>query len=242
MKIFTKKFFKVIGISILVFIAFLLAMDKIILPIYVSSDEYNVPDVIGKNKDEAIKILKDYHLNPIITTSRYDQKYGKDEVIFQKPVPNSHVKEGRRIYLTVSGGDQMVKMPNLINKTIRDAQITLERNGLVLGKVDSVESEFPSEIVCDQQFFEGREVAVGTEVGITVSLGPRIGMIRVPGLVGRTLNEAERILKTNSLRVGLKTYVTSTTLLPNTVQDQQPGEGTLVPVGDSVNVWLTQNK
>jgi serine/threonine-protein kinase len=238
----SKKIFIVPAVFVLSIAVILIIIDAIILPLYVSSDEYTVPKVIGMNKDEAIKVLKDLNLSPIVTTSRYDEKFGKDEVIFQKPAPDAKVKEGRRIYLTISGGEQMVAVPNLINKTLRDAQITLERMGLSIGKIDSVESEFPAGVICDQQFLEGREIYKGSYVDIAVSLGPQTGMIRVPGILGRTLNEAEKILKSNSLYIGLKTYITSSTMLPNTVVDQQPSEGSLVPLNDSINVVLTQSE
>ena len=82
---------------------------------------------------------------------------------------------------------------------------------------------------------------MGSAINVKVSLGPQIGMIRVPNILGKSLKEAEGILKYNSLRVGFRTYINSSTLLPNTVVDQQPSENTLVPIGDSVNVVLTQN-
>jgi len=242
MKKLSKKLFVIPAVVGLSFVVVLVILDTIVLPIYVSAEEYDVPNVVGMQKDEAIRILSDLQLNPIVTTSRYDEKYPKDHVIFQKPFPKSTVKEGRRIYLTISGGEQIIEVPNLINKTIRDAQLTLERNGLVLGKVDSVESEFPPNVICEQEFLEGRQVTRGTAIGIKLSLGPRIGMIRVPNILGRSLNEAEKILKSNSLKIGIKTFITSTTLLPNTVIDQQPSEGELVPVSDSVNVVLSQSK
>jgi len=242
MKKLSKKLFVIPAVVGLSFVVVLVILDTIVLPIYVSAEEYDVPNVVGMQKDEAIRILSDLQLNPIVTTSRYDEKYPKDHVIFQKPFPKSTVKEGRRIYLTISGGEQIIEVPNLINKTIRDAQLTLERNGLVLGKVDSVESEFPPNVICEQEFLEGRQVTRGTAIGIKLSLGPRIGMIRVPNILGRSLNEAEKILKSNSLKIGIKSFITSTTLLPNTVIDQQPSEGELVPVSDSVNVVLSQSK
>lgn len=242
MKKLPKKIFVIPAVFVISVLVLLIILDVIVLPYYVSGNEYSVPNVVGMNKNVAIKTLEDLGLNPIITTSRYDEKFKKDAVIFQKPLPNAKVKDGRRIYLTISGGEQMINVPNLINKTIRDAQITLERNGLMLGKIDSVESEFPPDIVCDQDILEGREIAKGSSIGIKVSLGPKIGMIRVPGILGRTLNDAENILKSNSLRIGNMSYIKSTTMLPNTVVDQQPSEGTLVPQNDSVNVVLTQSK
>jgi len=237
-----RKYFIVLAVTVISVIVVLLVIDNFVMPVYVAAEEVRVPNVVGKHKDEAIRILSGMNLNPIIQTSRYDERFNKDYVIFQKPSPNSTVKENRRIYLTVSGGVQTVKMPFLINKTVRDAQINLERIGLVLEKIEEVESEFPPNLIVEQQYPEGKEIPKGTSVWIKVSLGPQIGMVRVPNILGKSLSEVENILKSVSLRIGLKTYIHSSTLLPNTVVDQQPAENTLVAVGDSVNIVLTTNK
>lgn len=238
----TKKFWNKLLIILVIFFAILFVLDYVVLPYYVSGTESKVSSVVGMNKDEAIKILRDANFNPIVQTSRFDQKYQKDQVISQKPIAGIIVKENRRIYLTVSGGDPIIKMPSLINKTIRDATITLERFGLILGKIDSVESEFPSATIVEQQYFEGREIAKGTTINLKVSVGPKVGMVRVPNLLLKSLSEAENILKSNSLRLGNKIYIYSASYLPNTVADQDPSEDTLVKIGDSVNVVLTQSK
>ncbi|MBA4406328.1 hypothetical protein C0389_03545 [bacterium] len=242
MKMPTKKFWNKLLIIFLIIFTFLFVLDYIVLPYYVSGTESKVPNVVGKNKDVAIKILRDANFNPIVQTSRFDQTYQKDEVISQKPVADMVVKENRRIYLTVSGGDPIIKMPSLISKTVRDATVTLERFGLVLGRIDSVESELPSETIVEQQYFQGREIAKGTTVNLKVSIGPKVGMVRVPNLLLKSLSEAENILKANSLRIGNKLYIYSVAYLPNTVADQDPTEDTLVKIGDSVNVVLTQSK
>ena len=237
-----RKFWNKLLIIFMIFFAMLLVLDYVVLPYYVSGTESKVPNVVGKNKDVAIKILLDANFNPIVQTSRFDQNYRKDQVISQNPVADMIVKENRRIYLTVSGGDPIIKMPSLINKTIRDAILTLDRLGLVLGKIDSVESEFPSATIVEQQYFEGREITKGTSINLKVSIGPKVGMVRVPNLLLKSLSEAESILKSNSLRLGNKLYIYSISYLPNTVADQDPSEDTLVKIGDSVNVVLTQSK
>jgi len=221
---------------------FLFVIDYILLPLYVSGSEHKVPNVVGKQKDEAIKILEDAGLNPVVQTSRYDQKYQKDHVIFQNPAPNLTVKSNRRIYLTISGGEPQIPMPSLIGKTIRDATVTLERLGLSIGKIDSIESEFPAGIIVEQQYFQGKEISKGSAVNFKLSIGPQVGMVRVPSLFGQTLSEAEKILKNNSLRVGNKVYIFSQNYLPNTVVDQYPSINTLAKIGDSVTVTLTRTK
>jgi serine/threonine-protein kinase len=237
-----KKFWKKVLYVVTALVIFLFVLDYILLPIYVKGSETNVPSVVGKQKDEAIKILQDAGLNPIVQTSRFDVNYKKDHVIFQKPVSDNIVKKGRRIYLTISGGEQYFKMPLLIGKTIRDTRVTLERIGFILGKIDSVESEFPADNVVEQQYPEGQEIPNGTVINVKVSIGPQVGMIRVPNILGKSLIEAENILKSNSIKLGNKTYIYSLSLLPNTVVDQQPSESTLIKIGDSVNVIISQSK
>lgn len=237
-----RKYSIILTVFLVSLLIILLVVDNFVMPFYVAADEVNVPNVVGKHKDEAIKILSDKNLNPVIQTSRYDERFSKDYVIFQKPSPNTNVKENRRIYLTISGGVQTVKMPFLINKTVRDAQINLERIGLILAQIEEVESEFPPNLIVEQQYPEGKEVTKGISVWIKVSIGPKIGMVRVPNILGKSVSEVENILKTVSLRIGLRTYIHSSSLLPNTVVDQQPAENTLVAVGDSVNIVLTTNK
>ena len=125
---------------------------------------------------------------------------------------------------------------------MRDAQLTLENVGLKLGQIDSIESELPANLIVEQQYFQGRELPKGSYVNVKISLGPQEGMIRVPGLIGKSLTEAEAILKSLSLVVGHKSFIHSNKLLPNTIVDQQPSEGNLLKVGDSINVVLTTNK
>lgn len=230
-----------LAILVMVF-GFIFIVDVIILPLYVSGKETTVPDVRGLNKDEAWKVLQDANLNPIIQTTRYDEKYKRNEVVFQKPDGGSIVKENRRVYLIISGGEPLVRVPFLINKSIRDAQISLSGVGLEIGQIDSLESELPANTIIAQQYSQGRELAKGTKIGITVSLGPEAGMVRVPNILGRSLIEAESILKALSLRIGLRTFKHSLNLLPNTILEQDPSENTLVLMSDSVNVVISSSK
>jgi eukaryotic-like serine/threonine-protein kinase len=242
MKKHKKNFWKPIFVILILIFGFVLILDFIILPLYVSGSETTVPKVVGMNKDEAWKILENANLNPIIQTTRYDEKYKRNEVVFQKPDGGSIVKENRRVYLIVSGGEPLVRVPFLINKTIRDAQISLAAVGLILGQIDSVESEFPFNTIVEQQYSQGRELAKGMRVGVTISVGPKAGMVRVPNILGRSLNEVEIILKNLSLQLGRRTLRYSTHLLPNTILEQEPSENALVKIGDSIHVIITSSK
>ena len=238
-KIFNKIIYIPLSIIVIV-LALILLFDKMIMPWYVDAPVYELPDVVGKHKDEALEILKKNILKPVLEGPRYDANYPKDHVIFQKPVAGMSVKEGRRVYLFISGGESLIKVPLLFGKTSRDAKITVERLGLVLGEVEEVRSEMPAGRIIEQDPVEGIDVPKGSEITLKVSVGPKLGMIRIPNLLGKSYKDAENMLKRNSLRFGKINYLESPSLLPNTIIDQYPGENKLVAVGDSVDVVVTK--
>jgi serine/threonine-protein kinase len=158
----------------------------------------------------------------------------------QKPESGKIVKEGRTIYLFVSGGDQVLSVPVLKGKSVRDARLSLERIGLKLGKIDEVPSTHPKDMVFDQQFVEGTKLRKGQSVGITVSIGKGSGDIIVPDLIGKSLTEAKNILSDSTLSVGKINYQISSTLLPNTVLDQYPAPGNKLNTGNAVDLFITK--
>ncbi|OGU33759.1 MAG: hypothetical protein A2068_02910 [Ignavibacteria bacterium GWB2_35_6b] len=241
-----KKFLKILltvpGLTVLGVIILLGIIDLIILPWYVSSEEIVVPDLVGKDKNEAVEILEDLGLNPILQEPRFDERFKKDRVIYSNPRPGVKVKENRRVYLAISEGKPQIRMPLLTGKTLRDAQVTIERLGLVLGTAEETRSELPANTVIEQDYSEGRPLSKGAVVNLKVSIGPEVGMIRVPSLLGKSLKEAEGILRTHSLKFGQRIYISSPNLLPNTIIDQFPGEDKLVSYGDSVDVTITQSE
>ncbi|MBN1300291.1 MAG: PASTA domain-containing protein [Melioribacteraceae bacterium] len=240
MKNTIKKLFFSGLVGIIIIGGTLLLFDNFYMPWYVSAEEIEIPDVLNWHKDDAIKKLTDLGLNPVLQEPRYDARYEADHVMFQNPSAGKTVKKNRRIYLLVSGGEPMVKMPNLRQKTSRDAMITLQRLGLFIRDLEEVKSDLPADIIVEQEFEEGTLLARGDSVDLKISIGPRIGMIAVPNIIARSVSEADKMLRRNNLKLGIQTYVEST-LLTNTIIDQSPPEGTLLNIGDSVNVWVAKS-
>lgn len=219
-----------------------LILDNLILPWYVTSPEEKVPNVVGKTEAEAFQILEDHNLEPVISDTTYDEKYPKGTILLQKPKGGSVVKEGRNIYLYLSGGEPVVIAPQLKGKSIRDAKFSLERLGLKLGNVEEINSENPKGMIFDQQFAAGTPIKRGRSIGVSVSAGSSTeGEIIVPDLIGKSLTEAERILADSSLNVGKINYQRSFSLLPNTILDQYPSKGSKLKPGNSVDLFVTKS-
>lgn len=222
------------------FVALILILDNVIMPWYVSSPETSVPDLIGKPVREAIEMLRKEGFDAVISDTSYGLDVEVGSVFFQKPEAGAVVKEGRTVYLFVSGGIRNITVPQLKGKSILDAKFALERLGLKLGRVERIPSSQPEDMIFDQQYAEGTLLKQGEDVGVSVSAGRGGGSIIIPDLIGKSLTEARKILADSSLIIGKINYQPSATLLPNTILDQYPSSGNLLNAGDAVDLFVTK--
>jgi len=240
-KILGKAFVRNTIFFLIGFIFFIILLDNLIVPWYVSSAETTVPNVVGMNDQEAIEMLENQGFETAIGDTSFGLEYPRNTVFLQRPKAGDVVKEGRRIFLFVSGGEKIVYVPMLKGKNILDAKFALERIGLKLGRVDRIPSSQPEDMIFDQEFVAGTPLQQGKIVGITVSAGRGGGSVLVPDLVGKSLSEAQMILNENDLIVGKINYQASATLLPNTVLDQYPSSGNKLNPGDAVDLFVTKS-
>jgi beta-lactam-binding protein with PASTA domain len=233
---------KVPAIVVAVAVLFFFLLDDVIMPQYVQQGKTTkVPDVIGKKLDEAVQDLAERGLVGKKAEVRTDKQYPEGTVVQQNPSADAEVKFGRGIYLTVSGGEPRVAVPGLRGRTLRDANFALERFGLVLGTVQyDFSEEYPQGTVIDQDLPESTMVTQGRVISIIVSQGKKGDQIAVPDVTKKTFADTERILIQAGLRIGNITYKVSPDLLPNTVTDQYPKAGEMVPPGQAVDLVVAQ--
>ncbi|MCS7052372.1 MAG: PASTA domain-containing protein [Ignavibacterium sp.] len=232
---------KKILITFLAIIIFFLLVDKVLMPLYVSSEEVVIPSVVGKSEKDATELLKSKGFEVVIADTSFGNEVPVGKIFMQRPEAGKIVKSGRTIYLFVSGGEKTVIVPSLKGKSIIDSKFTLERVGLKLGNVEYMQSNYPKDMVFDQQYIEGTKLKKGSTVNIFVSSGSIAGTIVVPDLIGKSLTEAQQILADSSLQVGKINYLISNTLLPNTVLDQYPVYGNKLNPGDKVDLFITKH-
>jgi len=231
---------KTIIIAISLFI-FIVVFNYAIMPWYVYSSEVTVPKVTGKSMEDAMSVLEEAGLNPIIGDTSYDNKTPKGYILIQRPKSGEKVKEGRRIYLFVSGGKPVISVPKLVGKTVTNSRFSLERLGLKLGSIFEAPSNSPKNTVLEQQYSEGTKIDRGSAVNITVSSGSETGSIVVPDLIGKSLTDAEAIITELNLKIGKINYQPSFAILPNTIIDQYPSKGVLLNPSDNIDLFITKN-
>lgn len=99
--------------------------------------EITVPDLRKLSEQEVEEKLDELNLEYVLLdTVDYNPGFPKFTVVEQDPTAGSKVKEGRKIYIKINSGTYvMVKMPNLIEKTYRQAVPTLKALGLQEGSI-----------------------------------------------------------------------------------------------------------
>jgi serine/threonine-protein kinase len=212
------------------------------MPSYVQRGKTTtVPDVIGLPIGEAKKKLLAIGLEPKEAEYKTDKRYKIGTVILQNPNAESEVKYGRGVYLTISGGEAHVDVPNLRGKSIREAAFNLERCGLKLGSISYEPSEdiFPNTII-RQEIQPNTEVTSGSNINVIVSQGRSTNMRIVPNVLSKTLTETEKVLTDTGFRTGKITYQINLDLLPNTILDQYPHAGELMQMGAAIDLIVAQ--
>ena len=99
--------------------------------------EITVPDLGKLSAEQAEEKLAAIDLDYIILdTVDFRPDYPKLTIVEQEPKAGSKVKEGRKIYIKINASTYtMVSVPDLIEKTYRQAVPTLEAIGLLEGTI-----------------------------------------------------------------------------------------------------------
>jgi beta-lactam-binding protein with PASTA domain len=113
-------------------------------------EEITVPDLSRLTEEAVEQKLNDLDLDYLVLdTVDFREGFPKYTVVEQDPAPGSKVKQDRKIYLKINAGSfGFVKMPELIQKTRRQAEANLSSMGLELGKV-IYEPHFAKDIILE---------------------------------------------------------------------------------------------
>ncbi len=211
----------------------------------------SVPDLRGMTMEKVEDVLANKGLEFKIVDSSYNAKKRPLTILDQTPAANAKVKEGRTIYLTVNARlAPQIKMPDLKDASLKQAQMILESAGLNVGKL-IYKPDLAQNAVLDQ-LYKGEHIEAGTSVkkGATIDLilGDGLGTteIEVPNLVGLSLREVKFVLDGSSLNLGSvfadKTVHGDT--LSAIIYEQSPEypSDRKINMGDVIDVYVTKDK
>lgn len=160
------------GITILIVVIFLISLHFFTR----HGQEVEMPNFVGQDSEELIANSLSYDFIFVVSDYIYDKNSKPGLVLKQNPEANGKtmVKKGRKVYLTVASPiPPKVKMPELKDVSLRQAEIMLKAIGLQLGDVIYKPSPFENAVF--EQLYKGRAIAPGTEISVGETIALVVG-------------------------------------------------------------------
>jgi Uncharacterized protein conserved in bacteria len=160
--------------------AVLIIAATLFLKIYTRhGKEVEMPDFIGQDSEVLIENVASNDFIFVVTDHIYDKSKEEGIILKQNPQAKELVKKGRKVYLTIASAEPpKVKMPELRDVSLRQAEIMLKAIGLELSGVIYKPSPFANAVL--DQLYKGRAIGAGTEI----SFGEKITLV-----VGKDLED-----------------------------------------------------
>lgn len=144
--------------------------SEISIVISKGTEKVDVPNVVGKRREEAEKELKEVGLVPEIIEEN-DEKVEAGIVLSQDPEDGENVNKGSTVKLVVSKGSAIVKVevPSLVGKNEQEAKALLVEAGLKANIINDEDESKNDGVVLRQSKEAGTQVQEGTTITITVN-------------------------------------------------------------------------
>lgn len=196
-----------------------------------------VPDVVNKTTAEAKRDLDKLNFKIQIDEKFGDVEKFKPGVVMEQSVkPGEKRKEGSLIILTVSKGAEQKGVPDLKGMSLVKATTTLENLGFKLGKVErKYVKEEKLGGVLEQNPKAAEQLGKGSAVDVVINEGN----IAIPSIVGKTQEEATRMIVGSKLVLGDVRVVTDNNVKKGCVITCNPDVGVRLGEGDKVDITIS---
>ncbi len=238
------------GCSLLVVIFLLFTMLKFITR---HNQEFEVPSFMNMSVEEAEAVARQYELRLEVTDSVYINRMAPGAIFRQNPEAASKVKKNRRILLTINANQpKLVKMPELVGYSLRQAQSELVSNQLSLGKLIYVKDIATNNVL--GQLYKGRAIAEGEKIPSESVIDLKLGINEtdsttyIPEIRGIPYRLVREKLAENSLNLSKAVFDESVTNYADSLsawvyrQVPAPSDSVTVRLGTGVTVYLSKVK
>jgi len=173
--------------------------DAVSLTVSDGPETVKVPDLKGQSLPDARARLQKEGLAAGMVTRDFSEDVPKGQIVRTDPSAGTERHGGSAIALTVSRG-RPVEVPEVTGSSLEDARGELENAGLKVKVAEGrVASEFDAGQVAAVSPGEGKQVAEGDTVTVTVSKGRK--RVEVPDVVGDDAGDARKALEAAGFEV-----------------------------------------
>ena len=204
-----------------------------------------VPNVIGKNWDEALIEMQIKELYPRINL-RYSNVPGDEgQVLEQNPQPGAIVKGYSRVDLVISRGVVIDSVGNYVGKNLTEVQMSLQtlfagqtKPLITLATPTYIPDASEAGTILEQDPPEGSKISEPVTVNLVVSRGPNYENTRRPYVIGQSINDLLQTIARTKIVFDITSHASTEGEKPGTVVAQQAIEDEYVPNYTRVTVEM----
>ena len=198
-------------------------------------------DLIGKDVSEAKDFAASNDLSLEIDEKESDEGIEPGTILSQSVDAGEVINRGDQFSIVIAKETEQVKVPDLENMTISEAQSTLRSAGLNL-VVDKTEfsDDVPADRIISQSPKADEKIKKGDSVHVVMSKGADDKTTVVPNLKGVTLEKAKALLSQQGLKLGNVEEREDISVGPGEIVWQQYNSGNQVKEGTAVDVIISK--
>jgi beta-lactam-binding protein with PASTA domain len=207
-------------------------------------ESITVPNIVGLVYDDLDEFLTDRDFRfEINADSGYNSSFPALAVLKQYPEPGQKVKENRKIFLTLNAlNPPNIRMPRLIDGSLKNAEIVLESYGLLRGEIiyeaDPARNAVLDQLYKEESIEEGAMIPKGSKIDLVVGDGIGKVVFEMPDAKGLEVEEAKILILGSNLEVGEINYIDAPEEVPGIVVNQRPEPEVMVRIGRKIDLWV----
>lgn len=206
---------------------------------YINSGQFTqVPSLLGQTQQTAEKRLSDEGLGLKGVERVFSDTVERGSVVSSNPASGDRIRGNGSVKLVVSRGPEIVRVPDVVGRSLADARRALKKVGLVPGMVTR---EFSEDVargeVIRTEPRAGTDRNPDTAVALVVSKGAPID---VPDVTGLSAEEATAELEAEGLKSEVLPGRIHSAEAEGDVAEQSPGEGTEAAEGDTIELTVSK--
>ncbi|MGB2714715.1 MAG: PASTA domain-containing protein [Vicinamibacterales bacterium] len=195
------------------------------------------PNIVGDTQSGATTKLATAGLQVGLVSQLNHPSIPAGVVMSQAPAAGINVAAGSAVAMTVSSGPSSVAVPNVVGAPQSTATSNITGAGLAVSINEVNDPSIAAGLVMSQSPIGGTQVAPGSSVVLTVSLG--VAITTVPNLVGLPLQGAVSTVGGAGLNFGTVDLVHHATIADGRVISQSPAPGSVVAPGSFVDFVIS---
>lgn len=208
---------------------------QVTLTVGAEPEKVDMPNVVGRNVDQAVELLEALGLNAKIER-KTDREVPEDEVISQNPAPQNKVNKGSEVSLVVSAGKAQNTVPDVGNQDQVEAAAALAEAGFKVSRANEASAQVEAGRVIRTNPAAGEQLDEGSTVTMVVSTGPE--QATIPSLIGKTAAEAKAEVEAAGFVYREGTPAPANPSDDGRVVSQSPSGGTKADPGTVITVRL----